>query len=238
LRSGTRPAPTFVQLDLELGPESGPSRPEAVAVRKHTAPPASERAGAPQAGPLQKPRRGAFDAAFLQLLLATRAAGDSQRRRVYAWQRETLGELQHEALLGEGPGRRITQRGARRAALAYLAHLWSTYAQSYAPYYCDVPYLRIGFATGLARPRRRTRLRYGAYAVPLRHAIYCRLASLRRSTLVHEVCHLLVWREGHGPRFCAALIALWELEFGIERSRSLASAARHGVTVDSSSRPA
>lgn len=179
-----------------------------------------------------RPQRGALDRDFWQILEARRKAGDPQRRRVYAWERETLGDLEHEPLLAEAADRKITQSGARRAALTYLTHLWMTYAKRFSPYYCGVPYLRVGFATGHRRPRRRRRAFYGAYAVPLRHEIYCRLASLRRTTFVHEVCHLFAWGEGHGPAFCAALVRLWEEEFGIDPGKALFLAARLQVTVD------
>jgi hypothetical protein len=171
------------------------------------------------------------DTEFWQLLKARRKARDPQRRRVYAWEQETVGHLDDEPLLGEAD-RRITQPRARQAALIYLTHLWTTYAKQFRPYYCGVPYLRVGFATARGRSRPRRRAGYGAYAVPLRHEIYCRLGSLRRTTLVHEVCHLLVWSEGHGPAFCAALICLWEQEFGIDPSKALSLATRLQVLVD------
>jgi hypothetical protein len=178
---------------------------------------------------LLRPRRGSVDLGLWHELHARRKRGDPQRRRVYAWQREVLAELQEEPLLGE-QGRRITQQGARAAALAYLTHLWTTYAPVFKPYYPGVPYLRVGFATG-RRPRRR-RATFGAYAVPQRHAIYCRLASLRRTTLVHEVGHLFAWGDGHGPDFCATLVWLWEREFGIDPGRALALAHRLDVAVN------
>jgi hypothetical protein len=145
------------------------------------------------------------------------------------WQREVLGDLQFEPLLGTGAGRTITQAGARRAALRYLSHLWDTYAKDFQPFYPGCPYLRVGFAAALRKRRRRaTRV---AHATPQRHAIYCRLESLNRATLVHEVCHLLVWGDGHGPEYCAALVLLWEFEFGIDRRHSLALATRMNVRV-------
>jgi len=70
--------------------------------------------------------------------------------------------------------------------------------------------------------------------VPLRHEIYCRLGSLRRTTFVHEVCHLFAWDEGHGPAFCAALVRVWEEEFGIDPRKALSLAARLQVAVDPS----
>ncbi len=188
----------------------------------------------PDAPVVLRPRRGSFDLGLWHELHARRRRGDPQRRRVYAWQREVLGELQQEALLGE-EGRRITQQGARAAALAYLTHLWTTYAQEFKPYYRGVPYLRVGFATG-RRPRRR-RATFGAYAVPHRHAIYCRLASLRRTTFVHEVGHLFAWGDGHGPDFCATLVWLWEREFGIDPGVALALAGRLDVAVNHSLLP-
>jgi hypothetical protein len=172
------------------------------------------------------------DTEFWQALKARRERRDPQRRRVYAWEQETVGHLDREALLGEAAGRKITQHGAREAALIYLTHLWTTYAGRFAPYYRGVPYLRVGFATARGRTQPRRRAGYGAYAVPLRHEIYCRLGSLRRTTFVHEVCHLFAWTEGHGPAFCAALIRLWEEEFGIDRGRALSLAAQTRVTVD------
>ena len=179
-----------------------------------------------------RPRRGTVDTEFWQVLKARRERRDPQRRRVYAWEQETVGHLDHEPLLGETADRKITQHGARQAALIYLTHLWTTYAKRFAPYYGGVPYLRVGFATARGRSRPRRRGGYGAYAVPLRHEIYCRLGSLRRTTFVHEMCHLFAWREGHGPAFCATLIRVWEEEFGIDPERALSLAARQRVTVD------
>jgi hypothetical protein len=180
-----------------------------------------------------RPRRGTPDTVFWQVLKACRERRDPQRRRVYAWERQTLGHLDDEPLLGEAD-RRITQQGARQAALIYLTHLWTTYATRFTPYYHGVPYLRVGFATARGRARPRRRAGYGAHAVPLRHEIYCRLGSLRRTTLVHEVCHLFAWGEGHGPAFCAALIRLWEQEFGVDPSRALSLAERMKVAVERS----
>ena len=120
-----------------------------------------------------RPRRGTVDTEFWQVLKARRERRDPQRRRVYAWEQETVGHLDHEPLLGETADRKITQHGARQAALAYLTHLWMSYAKRFAPYYCGVPYLRVGFATARGRSRPRRRAGYGAHAVPLRHEIYC-----------------------------------------------------------------
>jgi hypothetical protein len=181
-----------------------------------------------------RPRRGTVDTEFWQVLKARRKRRDPQRRRVYAWERETVGHLDHEPLLGEAADRKITQRGARQAALMYLTQLWTRYGECFTPYYRGVPYLRVGFATARGRSRPRRRAGYGAYAVPLRHEIYCRLGSLRRTTIVHEVCHLFAWEEGHGPAFCAALIRLWEQEFGIDPGRALSLATRLEVAVDRS----
>jgi hypothetical protein len=179
-----------------------------------------------------RPRRGTVDMEFWLALKKRRAAGDPQRRRVYDWQRAALGRLMDEPLLGQARSRRITQRSAREGALTYLTHLWTRYAPSFAPYYRGIPYLRVGFATGYRGSPHGRGLRYGAYAVPHRHQIYCRLASLRRTTLVHEVCHLFIWGEGHGAAFCAALVRLWEQEFGIRCQHALALAASMRVAVD------
>lgn len=180
-----------------------------------------------------RPSRGTLDAEFCRQLHSTRTKGDPQRQRVYAWERQTLGGLESEPLLGEVPNRRITQPAAREAALIYLTHLWTTYARRFKPYYRGIPYLRVGFATS-RRGRRRKRARYGAYAVPHRHEIYCRLPSLRRSTFVHEVCHLFAWEDGHGPAFCATLVRLWKHEFGIDPQTALSLAERLRVAIDHS----
>jgi len=179
-----------------------------------------------------RPRRGTVDTEFRQVLTSRRERRDPQRRRVYAWEQETVGHLDHEPLLGQTADCKITQHGARQAALTYLTHLWTTYAKRFAPYYRGVPYLRVGFATARGRSQPRRRAAYCAYAVPLRHEIYCRLGSLRRTTFVHEVCHLFAWGEGHGPAFCATLIRVWEQEFGIDPGKALSLAARQRVTVD------
>jgi hypothetical protein len=179
-----------------------------------------------------RPARGSVNLEFWNALRDRRRQGDPQRRRVYRWQHEVLNHLQREPLLGQAPDRTITQRDARRAALAYLEHLWVAYVDDFSPYYTGVPYLRVGFAVAVRRRRRRRRPTYGAYAVAHRHEIYCRLEALNRATLVHEVCHLFAWGDGHGPRFCAALAYLWEREFGIGRTGALEAAARLDVHVD------
>jgi hypothetical protein len=184
----------------------------------------------------ERPPRGRPDPTFCALLKERCAIRDTQRKRVYAWEREVLGHLQDEPLLGQLPGiRRLSRERAREAGLDYLNHLWRTYTPKFTPYYEGLPYLRIGFATGVRRVWGRRRILYGAHAVPARHQIYCRIRSLRRATLVHEVCHLLVWGDSHGPAFCAALLVLWEREFGIDVGTALRVAARMHVTVATSS---
>jgi hypothetical protein len=89
----------------------------------------------PSAPGVLRPRRGSFDPSFWQELHARRKRGDPQRRRVYAWQREALGALQEEALLGE-EARRISQPGAR--SRAPISRLWTTYAREFKPYYCGI----------------------------------------------------------------------------------------------------
>ena len=61
-----------------------------------------------------RPLRGTVDMDFWQVLKAYRKKRDPQRRRVYAWERETVGHLDHEPLLGEAADRKITQQGAVR----------------------------------------------------------------------------------------------------------------------------
>jgi hypothetical protein len=218
-------------LDLRLDPAGQSKSSISLPVAGLCAGPSIQTEALPTSRPL-RPRRGTVDTDFLQVLKACRERRDPQRRRVYAWEQETVGYLDQEPLLGERADRRITQHSAREAALNYLTHLWTTYAKCFAPYYYGVPYLRVGFATARGRSRPRRRAAYGAYAVPLRHEIYCRLGSLRRATLVHEVCHLFAWREGHGSAFCATLIRVWENEFGIDRGRALSLAAGQRITVD------
>jgi hypothetical protein len=180
-----------------------------------------------------RPSRGMVDKEFWRQFDSRRAARDSQRRRVYTWEQQILGSLQREPLLGQVPNQRMTQPAARKAALTYLTHLWTTYATRFQPYYAGIPYLRVGFAI-CRRGRRRPRTRHGAYAVPHRHEIYCQLTSLRRSTFVHEVCHLFAWGDGHGAAFCATLVRLWKHEFGIHPQTSLSLAERLRVAVDHS----
>lgn len=216
-----------LQFDFEA-PAEGGRRPRLRRQPVRRAPPVRPRQ---HACGVARPPRGTVDLDFWRVLKSRRAAGDPQRRRVYLWQQDVLGHLQPEPLLGEGANRRLTQANARAAALGYLAHLWATHARDFRPYYPGMPYLRVGFATALRR-RRRRRAVHVAHAVPQRHSIYCRAEGLNRSTLVHEVCHLLVWGDGHGPQYCAALALLWEREFGIDRQRSLSAATRFGVEVD------
>jgi hypothetical protein len=228
-RGSTHPQ---LQLDLKFDPAEQAKYPIPRPVAAVPCAGGSVQTDALPASRAMRPRRGTVDTEFREVLKARRQRRDPQRRRVYAWEQETVGHLDHEPLLGETADRKITQNGARKAALGYLTHLWTTYAKRFAPYYCGVPYLRVGFATARGKCRPRRRAGYGAYAVTLRHEIYCRLGSLRRTTLVHEVCHLFSWEEGHGPAFCVTLIRVWEQEFGIDPGRALSLAARQRVTVD------
>ena len=70
-----------------------------------------------------RPRRGTVDTEFWQVLKARRERRDPQRRRVYAWEQETVGHLDHEPLLGETADRKITQHGARKIPAAAAGRL-------------------------------------------------------------------------------------------------------------------
>jgi hypothetical protein len=115
-----------------------------------------------------------------------------------------------------------TRKAAHETAVTYLEYIWGKYSAEFSPLATRVPTLRLGFR-GIGG---------GAHSNALLHEIYCNLCVLTRPTLVHEAGHLLTWRDsGHGPDFCAALIHMWEREFGIAREHALAVAARLGVAV-------
>lgn len=155
---------------------------------------------------------------------------DPQRERAYRWEDTVLGEMEREKLLGTPPGERgVTKKEARSGAVGYLEHLWKSYSPLYKPYFIGVPYLRIGFPRELLSIGPRKRLK--AHARTQSHSIYCPLDMLYRRTMIHEVCHLLAWRDHHGPEFCAALVHLWEQEFGIRESRARWLALAHGVQI-------
>jgi hypothetical protein len=79
-----------------------------------------------------------------------------------------------------------------------------------------------------------SRVRKLAHAAVPRHRIYCRLEGLKRWVIVHEVAHLLAWRDpaGHGAHFCRILMQLWAAEFGIDPEVAFEAAARHGVEIE------
>jgi hypothetical protein len=187
--------------------------------------------------PIERPKRGyCYFGLWREMKLLT-VAEDPQRDRVYRWEDTVLGEKEceeriplHALLLGEVPGERgITKSQARSGAVAYLEHLWKSYSPHFAPYFIGTPYLRIGFPRERLSMGPRKPLKATAHVQ--NHSIYCPLGMLYRKTIVHEVCHLLTWRDRHGPEFCAALVHLWEHEFNIRRSRAEWFAAVHGVQI-------
>jgi hypothetical protein len=176
------------------------------------------------AGTLERPGRDMF-CTELRLRPGEQQRGDPQRRRVYAWEFEVLGGREHmfgrarnDGLIGPYSiaDTRSVRAAARKAADAYLAHLWQRERRRATPFQ----------ARAVSR-------RPHAHANSLRHEIYC-TSAVRRTTLVHEVAHLLTWRDGgHGPQFCGVLLTLWQREFGIDRARALSVAARMDVAIES-----
>lgn len=183
-------------------------------------------------GTIERPERGAFYFGIYREMKSLTVAGDPQRERVYAWEQEVHGELEREELLGTLPGcRGVSKQEARTGAVAYIEHLWNSYSPHFEPYFTGMPYLRIGFPRSLFSIAAAPRKRHAAHASVQKHSIYCKLDALTRSTIVHEVCHLLAWRDRHGPEFCRALVHLWEQEFKIHPTRSRMFAAKHGVQI-------
>jgi hypothetical protein len=165
-----------------------------------------------------------------------------QAQKAYQWERAVLAEhlgyrcpLLRRNFRGDEifPGGFTADRAGelqvRAAALEFLARVWTTYAPNYRPRRIEVPRLRIGFRVCLrGLPSSRP---LSAHARILSHAIYVPLDMLRRSTILHEIAHLLTPATEHGPVFCAALADLWNAEFGIEKPRALQLADEHGVQV-------
>jgi hypothetical protein len=187
------------------------------------------------AGTMERPGRGVYVLELRRRPGEARPA-DLQRQSVYQWEREVLGlpGREHDSLIGpySAADTRSVRADARKPADAYLVHLWQSYAADFAPFFTGVPRLRIGWCVCL---RVQTRSRAAAHASALRHEIYC-TSAVRRTTLVHEVAHLFTWNAwqegGHGPQFCAALVYLWEREFGIGREHAIAVAERMRVAID------
>ena len=186
----------------------------------------------------------------MSAVVAELLADHKQRRRdyrreasaVYAWQGAVLAEqlgytdtILRWRYRGDDlvpwpfAASRTGERKVRSVALKYLEELWSRHVGRYAPWHPEVPKLTIGFRCCLSERPRLRRRRAAAHARTYSHAIYVPLDLLNRTTLLHEVAHLLVPRSNHGPGFCAALIDLWERELGIDRAHALEVGVRFGV---------
>lgn len=178
--------------------------------------------------PCERPKRGFYYGSVIQDLKFLRDLPDPQRDAVYRWEHAVLADLPREDVLG-AVNFGVRMREARAASVKYIEHLWQRHAANFKPYWPGAPYLRIGNDCVRLPPRRRVATR--AHAQISAHSIYCRLSGLYRSTILHEVCHLLTWRDHHGPEFCAGLVHLWAHEFHIERSYALKLAVEHGVQI-------
>ena len=174
---------------------------------------------------IDRPRRGYVYFELWQEIRKRATKDDPQRDAAYAWERAVLGSdpitgWARRSLLPPGAS---TQKVARRCALDYLEHLWSSYSSAFTPFFSGIPYLRIGSLTRDAdRPWIARGTRVQGHARVQDHAIYLSTCGLYREVLAHEVCHLLAWRDRHGPDFCGALLHLWQHEFSVDRDHALA----------------
>lgn len=147
-----------------------------------------------------RPRKGHFYLDLWREMKEQLTEGDAQRDAVYAWEKSLL---DHEPLV-QGA---FTQASVRDAAAVYLEHLWTKYSPRFDPYFPGLPYLRIesfkrvAMQSPYTKRRRRTS---SAHARVYTHTIYLTHGGLSRQALVHEVAHLLTWRDRHGPTFCGA----------------------------------
>lgn len=185
---------------------------------------AGERSKARVAPRIERPLPGRYYPQIWRDLDQQIQRSDPQQQRVYEWQRGMIGRSRH---LIDGA---CTQASMRREAVAYLEHLWSAYRGSFAPYFAGLPYLRLASlnrAESLAPSRR-----LSGHASIYRHTIHLNTSGFYRETIVHEVCHLLAWRDCHGPQFCRALVHLWAGEFAIAPKAALDAAERRGIEVD------
>jgi hypothetical protein len=190
-----------------------------------TGAPAQARGVASAAGLHERPPRGQY---FNELPHWGERPPDPQRLSVYRWQRDVVGKFQREHLIPDFVDSASGRRAARAPADAYLARVWRTHANLFRPFFTGVPALRIGWRTAM-RPRSFGRSH--AHAALGSHTIYVQLGACTRATILHEIAHLLAWRDHHGPHFCRALLYLWEKEFGVDRAHARAEAARLGVQV-------
>lgn len=100
--------------------------------------------------------------------------------------------------------------------------MWLRYSSNFAPFFVGVPEVRVlseAEAVG------------GARAQALHHRILIDARYCRRPWIIHEVAHLCVPGEQHGPIWASAMVEAWQDEFGIDAAHAFALAAQHGVTV-------
>lgn len=170
------------------------------------------------AGTMERPEPGYF---YGEIHNVPRLAGDPQARAMYTWERRVLGGLWNEDPVGAMPDHTFSREGVRAAAAAYVEGVWARHAIRYSPFFTGVPSLLV--RAELRRDRARAHLQS--------HLIYTTIGFATRAVLLHEVAHLLEWRDNHGPLFCRTLIDLWAVELGVDAMHSRAIAAEMGVEV-------
>jgi len=141
---------------------------------------------------------------ILALLIAREAASDPLRQATYAWE---------ESCLHQGPLISVIE------AQSWLWSMWAKYSKRHRPAFTAPPQL-------IVEPNRR-----GAVMKTLQHRIVLAEGCVRRPWIAHEIGHALNPHEHHGPDWAETMITIWAEEFDIPRSRSLALARQHGVSV-------
>lgn len=138
--------------------------------------------------------------------------GDGRDANVYAWE----SHIWADAGLDDSPLLSPTQ------AQDFAARLWSRYAPRFGPYFSGVPEIRVlGEAEAVG----------GARAQALHHRVLVDQCHCSRPWLLHELLHLCVPSEQHGPTWASAMVTAWADEFGIDREHAMRSAREMGLRV-------
>lgn len=159
---------------------------------------------------------------------------DPQRSAVYQWEDWILSEAY------------VLPLGSMRGeTLNWARNVWQVALGHFAPECPRFPTIeisprmgveRITFAADIRAIRngRPPRLR-GSGGASGSASVFCHHIKLSRwatrATLLHELAHLLTPKDAHGPRFCAALIYLYECHLGVPLNLMRVTAPYFGVEV-------
>jgi len=150
---------------------------------------------------------------------------DSQRSRVYAWERQASAD--HRFIRPDGAGKNSIYEAEFQTleeCEAFLATLWTSERGRYGQARVAAP--------AIVRPHRGQRRALAHHD----HRISLPRWARSRWVILHEAAHRLnIGREAHGPRFVGILIGLLARHAGYDAEQLLESAAAVGVKVDSRS---